>query len=211
MKGNFLRYSTVSTLVASILMMSGCTRSPASAIESVLNQSVGVSKRASSFTADPASQAGYVADGLQAIDTSGCPQEFRVAFQDHVNAWRSAQAAYAQNSIGNNIVQGAVAALTDNPSAIGSLGLQAFAANQDINNTYFRLTMIAATYGARVGLTDDLKDRLRRHNAGEVNHTAKYRPWKLEVAVAFNERAKASQFEIYLKSHSGRAFAKRHF
>jgi predicted GIY-YIG superfamily endonuclease len=62
-----------------------------------------------------------------------------------------------------------------------------------------------------VGLTDDLKDRLRRHNTGEVTHTAKHRPWKVEVALAFNDRTKASDFEVYLKSHSGRAFAKRHF
>ncbi len=62
-----------------------------------------------------------------------------------------------------------------------------------------------------VGLTDDLKDRLRRHNAGEVTHTAKYGPWKIPVAVAFNDRKKASEFEIYLKTHSGRAFAQRHF
>ena len=62
-----------------------------------------------------------------------------------------------------------------------------------------------------VGLTDNLKDRLRRHNAGEVAHTAKHRLWKLQVAIAFNDRMKASEFEIYLKSHSGRAFAKRHF
>lgn len=61
------------------------------------------------------------------------------------------------------------------------------------------------------GLTDDLKDRLRRHNAGEVAHTEKYRPWTVQVAVAFNDRKKASEFEAYLKSHSGRAFAKRHF
>jgi predicted GIY-YIG superfamily endonuclease len=62
-----------------------------------------------------------------------------------------------------------------------------------------------------VGLSDNLKDRLRRHNAGEVSHTAKHRPWKLETAIAFRERAKAAEFEKYLKSHSGRAFAKRHF
>ena len=62
-----------------------------------------------------------------------------------------------------------------------------------------------------VGLTDDMKDRLCRHNAGEVAHTAKYRPWKLQVALAFNDRVKVSEFETYLKSHSGRAFAKRHF
>jgi putative endonuclease len=42
-----------------------------------------------------------------------------------------------------------------------------------------------------VGLTEDLKDRLRRHNAGEVAYTAKYRPWKVQVAVAFNDQSKA--------------------
>jgi len=62
-----------------------------------------------------------------------------------------------------------------------------------------------------VALTDDLKDRLRRHNASEVVHTAKHRPWKIQVAVAFDDRKKASEFEACLKSHSGRAFAKRHF
>ena len=61
------------------------------------------------------------------------------------------------------------------------------------------------------GVTDDLKDRLRRHNSGEVAHTEKYRPWTLQVAIAFDDRKKASEFETYLKSHSGRAFAKRHF
>ncbi len=44
-----------------------------------------------------------------------------------------------------------------------------------------------------IGLTDDLKDRLRRHNAGEVTHTAKHRPWTVQVAVAFNDRTKASR------------------
>jgi predicted GIY-YIG superfamily endonuclease len=62
-----------------------------------------------------------------------------------------------------------------------------------------------------VGLTDDLKDRLRRHNAGEVAHTAKHRPWQVQTAIAFTDRKKAADFESYLKSHSGRAFAKRHF
>jgi predicted GIY-YIG superfamily endonuclease len=62
-----------------------------------------------------------------------------------------------------------------------------------------------------VGLTEDLRERLRRHNAGEVPHTSKYRPWKISVAVAFTSREKAAAFEKYLKSHSGRAFAKKHF
>jgi putative endonuclease len=60
-----------------------------------------------------------------------------------------------------------------------------------------------------VGLTEDLRDRLRKHNAGEVSHTSKYRPWRLKTYVAFTDEQKASAFEKYLKSASGRAFAKK--
>ena len=60
-----------------------------------------------------------------------------------------------------------------------------------------------------VGVTDGLSDRLRRHNAGDVPHTAKFSPWRIKSAVAFRDRAKAVEFERYLKSSSGRAFAKK--
>lgn len=59
-----------------------------------------------------------------------------------------------------------------------------------------------------VGLTDNLQDRLRRHNAGEVPHTAKFMPWQIKTAVAFSDRARASDFERYLKTASGQAFAR---
>ena len=62
-----------------------------------------------------------------------------------------------------------------------------------------------------VGLTDNLRARLSKHNQGEVPHTSKFRHWILKVAVAFREREKAAAFERYLKSLSGRTFAKRHF
>jgi putative endonuclease len=58
-----------------------------------------------------------------------------------------------------------------------------------------------------VGFTEDLKERLRRHNAGEVPHTAKFRPWRVKTAVAFTSQQRALAFERYLKSHSGKAFA----
>ena len=60
-----------------------------------------------------------------------------------------------------------------------------------------------------IGLTDNLKDRLRRHNAGEVSHTAKFRPWRIKTAVAFSDRDRAVQFERYLKTASGRALTKK--
>jgi putative endonuclease len=59
------------------------------------------------------------------------------------------------------------------------------------------------------GLTDDLRQRLKRHNAGEVNSTARYVPWQLRTYVAFDTESKAVAFERYLKTPSGRAFAKK--
>jgi putative endonuclease len=61
------------------------------------------------------------------------------------------------------------------------------------------------------GITDDLEERLRHHNSGASPHTAKYRPWHIETCVAFADKAKAIAFEGYLKSGSGREFARRHF
>ena len=60
-----------------------------------------------------------------------------------------------------------------------------------------------------VGLTEDLKARLKKHNAGEVQFTSTYRPWKIKTAIAFTDKEQAAQFERYLKTGSGRAFAKK--
>jgi predicted GIY-YIG superfamily endonuclease len=62
-----------------------------------------------------------------------------------------------------------------------------------------------------VGVTDNLRARLAKHNAGEVPHTSKYKPWRLRTYVAFDDEHRAIAFEKYLKSGSGRTFAKRHF
>ena len=60
-----------------------------------------------------------------------------------------------------------------------------------------------------VGFTEDLKERLARHNDGQVRHTSKHRPWHIKTAVAFTDRDQALAFENYLKTASGRAFAKK--
>jgi len=39
--------------------------------------------------------------------------------------------------------------------------------------------------------------------------TSKYRPWQLKTYVAFSNEERAVAFEKYLKSGSGRAFAKK--
>jgi len=59
------------------------------------------------------------------------------------------------------------------------------------------------------GATADLRERLAAHNAGKSIHTAKFAPWKLIWYCAFPDKYKALEFEKYLKSHSGRAFASK--
>ena len=60
-----------------------------------------------------------------------------------------------------------------------------------------------------VGTTADLKARLVKHNAGAVSHTSKYAPWRIKTYLAFDDEAQALAFEKYLKTASGRAFAKK--
>jgi predicted GIY-YIG superfamily endonuclease len=59
------------------------------------------------------------------------------------------------------------------------------------------------------GITDDLRARIAKHNAGEVPHTSKFKPWRLNTYIAFSDEKRAFAFEKYLKSSSGRAFAKK--
>ena len=59
------------------------------------------------------------------------------------------------------------------------------------------------------GFTEALDARLAHHNSGGDPHTAKYRPWRIKTAIAFTDREQALAFERYLKSPSGRAFAKK--
>jgi predicted GIY-YIG superfamily endonuclease len=58
------------------------------------------------------------------------------------------------------------------------------------------------------GITDDLDARLSKHNSGAVTHTLKFRPWRIKNYIAFADEPRAIAFEQYLKSGSGRAFAK---
>lgn len=60
------------------------------------------------------------------------------------------------------------------------------------------------------GVTSDVTRRLAEHNAGSCIHTAKYRPWMIDVVIEFPEEQRAVAFERYLKSGSGVVFAQRH-
>ena len=70
----------------------------------------------------------------------------------------------------------------------------------------YLIKSLSPTHERYVGLTTNLEQRLREHNAGKSLHTSKFKPWKLTTYVAFTERAKAEAFERYLKTGSGAFF-----
>jgi predicted GIY-YIG superfamily endonuclease len=59
------------------------------------------------------------------------------------------------------------------------------------------------------GFSDNIENRLKDHNSGKNPHTSKYKPWRIKTAIAFTDRQKALDFERYLKTKSGRAFAQK--
>ncbi len=59
------------------------------------------------------------------------------------------------------------------------------------------------------GCTNDINARLIRHNRGEVHYTSSRLPLELMCSVSFKDKYKAFAFEKYLKSGSGKAFAKK--
>ncbi len=61
------------------------------------------------------------------------------------------------------------------------------------------------------GITDNIDARIKEHNYGKSVHTNKFKPWKLLVYMVFTNNNSAIAFEKYLKSGSGRAFARKHF
>ena len=60
------------------------------------------------------------------------------------------------------------------------------------------------------GKSREPHERLKEHNRGKCRYTSGFRPWKLIVHMWFESDSKADAFERYLKSGSGRAFAKQH-
>ena len=57
------------------------------------------------------------------------------------------------------------------------------------------------------GSTNDLQARLTLHNTGEVTSTRPHVPWRLVWYGGFGTEMEAKDFERYLKSGSGKAFA----
>ena len=61
------------------------------------------------------------------------------------------------------------------------------------------------------GFAKDLKKRIELHNNGEVKSTKSHIPWKLIWYGAFLTEKEARDFELYLKTGSGKSFAYKRF
>ena len=62
-----------------------------------------------------------------------------------------------------------------------------------------------------IGFTKNLKQRLATHNDGNSTYTSKYTPWTLVSYVAFDTQEKATEFEKYLKTSSGKLLLNKRF
>ena len=61
-----------------------------------------------------------------------------------------------------------------------------------------------------IGVTADLRKRLKEHNVGLSKYSDSKRPYKINWYCAFLNKQKAYSFEKYLKSSSGFAFRNKH-
>lgn len=73
----------------------------------------------------------------------------------------------------------------------------------------YQLQSISNPNERYTGLTEDLDSRIQAHNNGQSPHTAKNKPWRLVNYFGFSYPEIARDFEAYLKSGSGRAFANK--
>lgn len=56
------------------------------------------------------------------------------------------------------------------------------------------------------GCTNNIDERMKRHNRREVLYTSTRLPFELVTYIVFTDKYKAYDFEKYLKSGSGKAF-----
>lgn len=75
---------------------------------------------------------------------------------------------------------------------------------------FYVYILIGSDKTTYIGCTNNLNDRIKRHNNGEVTATKYKLPLKLISYFAFSNNYTAYNFEKYLKSGSGRAFISKH-
>jgi hypothetical protein len=144
-----IRHLGIASL-GTFLVLVGCTKSPDRAIEAVLNDCAACSVKVNQSTMTAEQSARYLADQMQAMDVRDCPADFRVAFQDHIMAWRVAGAHLDANTTLNTMLEAIAAGFFDDASLLNASQRNAYLALQEINVTYRRLSLIASAYGARI-------------------------------------------------------------
>jgi len=73
-------------------------------------------------------------------------------------------------------------------------------------STHFVYILRCSDGTTYTGCTNDMDERLKRHNRGSVPATKYKRPVEIITYITFTDKYKAFAFEKYLKSGSGRAF-----
>ena len=121
------------------------------AIEKALEQDQAIYNEAKSKFPNNAAQATrYIAERMQRIDITRCPPEFRLAFQQHVNAWAQAAPYIQADTPLTAFFEGMYAGATDDYSNLGISNHQANVAKAQIGDTYRVVLNVAAAYGARI-------------------------------------------------------------
>lgn len=77
--------------------------------------------------------------------------------------------------------------------------------NQSMHYSYILLSSKSHIF--YFGSTNNLKARLKLHNNGDVKSTKPHLPWLLIWYGGFQTEKEARDFELYLKTGSGKAFA----
>ena len=75
---------------------------------------------------------------------------------------------------------------------------------------YYVYLLICSDSKTYIGCTNNLRDRITRHEEGYISATKGRLPVKLVAYFAFRNKYSAYDFEKYLKSGSGRAFIRKH-
>lgn len=62
-----------------------------------------------------------------------------------------------------------------------------------------------------VGSTEDVSNRLKRHNDGKIKSTKFYKPWQLLGFETYNTRSEAVKKERFLKNHQQKELLKKRY
>ena len=62
-----------------------------------------------------------------------------------------------------------------------------------------------------IGSTENIDNRLKRHNLGRVKSTKAYRPWVLLGFEAYQTRSEAVKKEMFFKQHQQKELLKKKF